>query len=101
MLAESFWTFKITDVVNALILMATIVAIIYGPIKAVEITRRLDREREALGRKRHVLATLMRTRRTSMHPDHVGALNLVQLEFHETPKVLAAYRAYIANLSEH
>lgn len=30
----------------------------------------------------------MRTRRTPIWPDHVGALNLVEIEFHDCPKVI-------------
>ena len=86
--------------INALILVCTIVAIIYGPIKAVEITRKRDLERDAELRKRLILSTLMRTRKMVVHPDHVGALNQIQLEFFSHPAVIAAYRSYIANLSE-
>jgi len=97
---ESFWTFKLADLLNAAILLVTIWAIIYGPAHAVEITRKQDAIRDAVARKRRILATLMRTRKVSMNPEHVGALNEIQLEFAETPDVITAYRAYIANLSE-
>jgi hypothetical protein len=99
-MAEPFWTLKLTDCINFLILIATIVAIVYGPIKAVEITRRKDLERDAEARKRLILSALMRTRKMVMNPDHVGALNQVQLEFFNYANVLQTYRAYIANLSE-
>ena len=42
----------------------------------------------------------MRTRKTNMNPEHVGALNQIQLEFSNHPTVITAYRNYIANLSE-
>jgi hypothetical protein len=97
---EPFWTLKLADCINFAILCATVAAIVYGLIKAVEITRRKDLERDADARKRGVLAALMRTRKMVMNPDHVGALNQVQLEFFDHPKVIDAYRSYIANLSE-
>ena len=97
---DSFWTIRLPDVINALILLATIAAIIYGPIKAVDIARRRDLERDADARKRQILSTLMRTRKTTMNPEHVGALNQIQLEFFNHPTVVTAYRNYIANLSE-
>jgi hypothetical protein len=97
---DSFWTIRLPDVINALILLATIAAIIYGPIKAVDIARRRDLERDADARKRQILSTLMRTRKTNMNPEHVGALNQIQLEFFNHPTVITAYRNYIANLSE-
>jgi hypothetical protein len=97
---ETFWSIKIADVINAAILIATIVAIVYGPLRAVQITRKKDLERDADARKRAILAALMRTRKMTMHPDHVGALNQVQLEFFNFAQVVDTYRAYIANLSE-
>jgi hypothetical protein len=86
--------------INTLILVCTIVAIIYGPIRAVEITRKRDIERDAEMRKRLILSALMRTRKMVVHPDHVGSLNQIQLEFFGHAAVIAAYRSYIANLSE-
>lgn len=100
MATESFWALRLPDVINSLILIVTIVAIIYGPLKAVEITRKKDLEREAAARKRLILSTLMRTRKTVMNPDHVGALNQIQLEFFTHDAVITAYKSYIANLSE-
>ncbi len=100
MSAETFWTLKFSDCINFLILIATVAAIVYGPIKAVEITRKKDLERDAEARKRLILSTLMRTRKMVMNADHVGALNQVQLEFFNHPDVITAYKAYIGNLSD-
>ena len=36
--------------------------------------------------------TLMRTRRVPMSADHVGALNLIEIEFASEPDVLAAWK---------
>ncbi len=69
-------------------------------IKAVEITKNRDIQRDAEARKRLILSTLMRTRKMVMNADHVGALNQVQLEFFKHTDVLLAYKAYIANLSD-
>ena len=88
------------DVVNALILVATVVAIWFGPLKAVEAATKKEELRDATRRKREIFAALMRTRRTYMNPDHVAALNLVQLEFLNFENVLQAYKDYIKNLSE-
>src|SRR4051794_15404136 len=99
-MTESFWSFKIADILNSVILLVTIWAIIYGPAHAVEITRRQDAIRDAIDRKRRILSTLMRTRKVVMDPAHVGALNEIQLEFSENQEVVGSYRAYIANLSD-
>lgn len=78
----------------------TIVAIIIGPIAAVRITRNLDEKREEQGRRMDVFRTLMRTRRVTLSPDHVGALNLVEIEFKDEGPVIAAWRQYFENLGE-
>ena len=69
------------------------IAVLLGPILAVLITRWLDHQREDKARKLEVFKTLMRTRRNPISPEHVGALNLVELEF-------AAQKNVLKNLSE-
>ncbi|MER2509984.1 MAG: DUF6680 family protein [Amaricoccus sp.] len=85
--------------VNSTILLATIFAIIYGPIRAVQVTRKLDREREAQDRKSSIFRDLMRTRAIRLDPLHVGALNLVEVEFYGNDKVIGAYQLYVQHLS--
>jgi hypothetical protein len=97
---ETFWTLKLSDIINFLILLATIFAIYFGPIRAVEISRRNDEIREAARRKREIFSSLMRTRQVRVDPSHVWALNLVQLEFADYDDVLRAHRDYISTLSE-
>lgn len=91
-----------TDVqflVNAAILVVTIIAIVLGPIKAVKITRDLDQIRESRSRKYAILSDLMRTRRARIDPVHVGALNLIELEFYGRKSVIDAFRSYSRNLA--
>jgi hypothetical protein len=40
----------------------------------------------------------MRTRRVTLSPEHVAALNTIQTEFHDDEKVIVAYKKYIENL---
>ena len=70
----------------------TVIALVVGPIMAVLITRYLDDERTYKARRMDVFRTLMRTRRTVLHPDHIGALNLVEIEYADEPPVLAAWK---------
>jgi hypothetical protein len=70
----------------------TLLAIIVGPMAAVWVTREVDKRREDHNRRMYVFKTLMRTRRATVHPDHVGALNLIELEFSEDKDVMAAWR---------
>lgn len=61
--------------------LLTVVAIVAGPILALQIQRKLDREREALNRKLWVFKTLMSFRATALAPSFVQALNLIDVEF--------------------
>ena len=80
--------------------LATIVAVISGPVIAVLMTRYLDDLRADNARKLDIFRTLMRTRGMRLHWDHVGALNLVEVEFIDHPKVVEAWKAYLANLGK-
>ena len=80
--------------------VATIIAIVLGPFLAVLVTRKNDDRRANRIRKLDIFRTLMRTRRMPVHVDHVGALNLVEVEFVDRQKVIDAWKAYLANLSE-
>ncbi len=78
--------------------IATIVAVLVGPILAVLVTRWVDASRLKYNRRMDVFRTLMRTRRIRLNADHVGALNLVEIEFHGEPAVIDAWRAYWRHL---
>jgi hypothetical protein len=88
------------DLINTLVLAATIAAIYWGPIKAVKITRDADERREKTRREFAIFADMMRTRRTILDPLHVSALNLIEVEFHDNQKIVTAYRAYLAYLNQ-
>ena len=59
------------DWLNVAILVATIAAIIIGPIAAVRITVRSEMSREKLRRKYETFHALMRTRRVTLSLEHV------------------------------
>jgi hypothetical protein len=42
----------------------------------------------------------MRTRPIRLSLEHVGALNLIQLEFYDVAEVQAAYKSYVAHLNQ-
>jgi hypothetical protein len=94
-----FWCMQFKDWLNVAILITTIAAIIFGPIAAVRITLRSETSREKLRRRYQTFYSLMRTRRVTLSPEHVMALNVIQTEFHDDPKVISAYKKYIENLS--
>ena len=77
----------------------TIIAIITGPLAAVSITIWRDHRNEVKRRRTEILAVLMRTRVARLSGEHVGALNLVQLEFHGRQSIIDAYTQYIKHLN--
>ncbi|MBZ9851221.1 hypothetical protein LB565_24850 [Mesorhizobium sp. CA14] len=79
--------------------IATIAAIILGPILAVAIDRFQQRWTDRKRRRLKVFQDLMGTRRARLDPVHVAALNLVDLEFYGVENVMAPFRDYLAHLS--
>ncbi len=76
----------------SLLSILTILAIIIGPCLAVWGNGYLDRRREQRARKMDIFRTLMRTRDARLSPDHIAALNLVEIEFVDHPEVIKRWR---------
>jgi len=91
--------FKFTD---AILVFATIA----GPILAVQAQKWVERGRETRGRRLAIFHTLMATRGTRVSPDHVQALNMIELSFigkwqsKKWQAVVDAYRVYFDRLCE-
>jgi hypothetical protein len=80
-------------------LLATLGAILLGPILAVLITRFNDSRSEKRNRQVSVFRNLMQTRGTRLDPLHVSSLNLIDVEFYHDSAVRTAFRAYMEHLS--
>ena len=80
--------------------LLTVVAIILGPFLGILASQYLERIRFNKQRKVEIFHTLMRTRSMQISPEHVGALNLVELEFLGEENVTKAWKAYMENLNE-
>lgn len=80
--SSGFWCFQLKDLINSLVLIVTVFAIIYGPVVAVKISRSQENLREKIRRQYDIFHNLIKTRRMVLAPDHVTALNLVQIEFY-------------------
>jgi uncharacterized protein DUF6680 len=81
---------------------ATILAIILGPILAVQVERHLEDRREARRRKIALFRELMVTRGSRLSARHVEALNGIQMEFQnkgKEKKVVDAWKLYITHLN--
>ncbi len=81
-----------------------IVAVLSGPIIAVQLTRYLDDKKEERERKIQLSKTLMATRAYTVSWDHVVALNRIDLEFDKSNKkekaVIDAWKEYLDLLSD-
>jgi len=99
-MSDSFWSLHIGEVINALILVATVAAITYGPVFALNRSASKEVERESHKRRRDLVAALMKTRRMFMHPGHIAALNLIQLEYSNSNDVMELFRSYIRHLGD-
>jgi hypothetical protein len=95
---NGFWFFQIKDLINAFILVATIVAIWRGPITAINYSKEREERERIYRQKKDVLISLMKTRRLHVDPERVAALNLIQLFFSDEKDVMASYKAYIEHL---
>lgn len=82
--------------------LISIIAIIVGPILAVQIQKHLERMRDNKNRKLSIFKTLMATRGSTLSALHVEALNRIDLEFsnqNKYSKVIVAWKEYFDNLS--
>jgi hypothetical protein len=98
----NFWMLVLTTV--------TIVAIVAGPILAVQVDRWISRADSVRQRKSVVFETLMTTRATAMSPDHIRGLNMIDLAWYGEPtkhgpkrshtegEVISAWKAYLSHL---
>ncbi len=82
-----------------------IIAVILGPILAVQVQKRIELWRSGRERKIHIFKILMATRGTPVTPNHVEALNLIDIEFSGNNKkeksVRDAWKIYLNHLCEY
>ena len=87
---------------STVLALATIAAILIGPIVALWLQRISERRRDRRSRKLVIFKELMATRATRTNPRHVDALNAIEVEFSEGGKgdaeVLNAWRLYLDHL---
>jgi hypothetical protein len=72
----------------------TLIAIFVGPITAIQVQKFIEYRNEHRSRQLHIFRTLMGTRATRLAPEHVAALNMIDMDFSvkkkkEKPTVLA------------
>jgi len=84
--------------------VSMIVAVIAGPILAIQAQKIIEMLKERRERKVWVFTTLMATRGTPVSPVHVRALNMIDLEFSARNRpecsVIDAWKVYLDHLND-
>ena len=80
-----------------------IAAVLLSPILAIQVQKFIQSWNESKQRKISIFKTLMSTRRTTLSPRHVEALNMIDTEFSlknpEEKKVIESWKIYLDHLS--
>ncbi|WP_156437499.1 MULTISPECIES: DUF6680 family protein [Burkholderia] len=79
---------------------AVVLATFFGPTTALLITFVRDSRAQKYNRRLHVFRTLMATRRIAISPDHVNALNLIEVDYYKCKKVETAWKSYLDHLND-
>ena len=86
---------------NTLYGIVSIVAIIIGPILAVQLQKYIENKNETKYKKIQIFKILMSTRAARLSSDHIRALNTIDLEFNtgnKDQKVILAWKEYFDHL---
>ncbi|MBI5572064.1 MAG: hypothetical protein HY914_19125 [Desulfomonile tiedjei] len=80
-----------------------VAAVLLSPLIAVQVSVWLQNRRERRQQKVSIFKTLMSTRASALSPEHVSALNLIDIEFYGKGKksqgVRTAWKAYLDHLN--
>lgn len=84
---------------DVMLAWSVVLATFAGPILAVFVTRWVDDRRSKQARKLDTFRVLIRTRRTQLNPDFVTALNMVEIDYYDAPKVLSIHTELMRHLN--
>jgi hypothetical protein len=76
----------------------TILAIISAPLVALRVNVWLNTKAERKNRKLEIFRSIMATRSTGLSPEHVSALNKIDVEFYDVLEVQNAWKEYLDHL---
>ena len=86
------------SILNSLILIATIAAIYFSPIKAVKIGRELTDKQQKDNAKRNLFLLLFSLRGSPVHYDFVRGLNQIDVVFEDNQTVLDSWHLHYDSL---
>lgn len=73
----------------------TLLAILLGPILAIQIQKRIETHKEIKDRKLNIFKSLMATRGARVSFEHVRALNMIDIEFTKHKDIAEAWKYYL------
>jgi hypothetical protein len=86
--------------INIIILSITAFLAYYGPIRAVQVGRKLNDEQKKDDAKRHLFLTLFAQRGSPINKAFVDSLNQIDIVFSDTPAVLQAWASYYQSVNQ-
>jgi hypothetical protein len=92
---DGFWCLQFKDFLTSIILMLTIIVMYLAPLNINRKNVIQNENGDVRKRRMEILSGLMKTRKIFLSTEHVMALNSIQLEFHDIPQVITAYKEYI------
>lgn len=78
-----------------------IFAILIAPVLAIQIQKFIEKRKETKTRKMQIFRALMATRATPLYPQHVEALNMIDIEFSENKKITEAWKLLLDNFANY
>lgn len=79
----------------------TILAIVAGPILAVQVQKFIENKKEIRNRKMQIFKALMATRATPLYPAHVESLNMIDIEFHKDKRIVDSWKLLLDNFANY
>jgi hypothetical protein len=74
-----------------------ILAMLAGPVLAVQVQKWVESQKEKKARRMNIFRTLMTTRATPIAPEHVQALNMIDVEFYDNKKIKELWKLMLDN----
>jgi hypothetical protein len=87
--------------ITAIVGLITIAAIIFSPIIALKIQKKIEKFNEKNQRGLSIFTTLLATRAEPASLEHVKALNLIDIEFYEEKKIRDSWNIYRDHLNSY
>jgi len=78
-----------------------IAAIVVAPILAIQVQKFIERRKEIKGRKIQIFRALMTTRANRLLPEHIQALNMIDIEFYGDQKITDAWKLLLDNFANY